>query len=404
MAKPVTPVSEVLIRGPLAPFAAAFRAALADAGYTPLSTVPQLRLMAHLSRWLDTHALTAGDLTAERIAAYLRDRRAGHSQMHSRRALTPLLGVLASKGVLPAEPPPAPASATDRLLAAFERYLLCERGLAASTATAYVARADRFLAGLPAERTVGAITARDVTAAVLAESATRSVGATQYFVAALRAFLRFGHLEGLLARDLSGAALPITGRRRSALPQGLDEPAVRALLRACDRRGPVGRRDHALLLVLVRLGLRASEAAALTLDDIDWRAGELVVHGKGRRVDRLPLPADVGAAIAAYLRHGRPVTERREVFLRAVAPLGPLSRGGVSFIVRRAARRAGLPPIGAHRLRHTLACAMVGAGVPLPAIGGVLRHRSLVSTATYARVDIDALRRLARPWPVGAVG
>lgn len=404
MAKPVTPVSEVVITGPLAPFTTRFRAALADAGYTPLSTVPQLRLMAHLSRWLDARALTAGDLTADRIATYLRDRRAGHSQMHTRRGLAPLLGVLASEGVLPAEPPPVLESVTDRLLAAFERHLRSERGLAASTTAAYVTRTRRFLATLPAERAVGALTAHDVTAAVLAEAATRSVGATQYFVAALRAFLRFGHLEGLLARDLSGAALPITGRRRSALPQGLDAPAVRALLRACDRRQRSGRRDYALLLVLLRLGLRASEAAALSLDDIDWRAGEIVVHGKGRRLDRLPLPADVGTAIAAYLRHGRPTTERREVFLRTVAPLGPLSRGGVSFVARRASRRAGLPPIGAHRLRHTLACAMVGAGVPLPAIGGVLRHRSLVSTATYARVDIDALRRLAQPWPAGTVG
>ena len=403
MARPVTPVSDVAITGSLAPFAVRFRAALADAGYTPLSSVPQLRLMAHLSRWLDARALTAGDLTTERIAAYLCDRRSGHSQMHTRRSLVPLLGVLASEGALPAERPPASASATDGVLASFERYLHGERGLGESTVAAYLARARRFLAGLPAGRGIESIPAHDVIAAVLAESATRSVGATQYFVAALRAFLRFGHLEGLLARDLSGAALPITGRRRSTLPQGLDASAVRALLRACDRRRPVGRRDYALLLVLVRLGLRAGEAAALTLDDIDWRAGEIVVHGKGRRLDRLPLPADVGTAIAGYLRHGRPSTERREVFLRTVAPLGPLSRGGVSCIVRRASRQAGLSAIGAHRLRHTLACAMVGAGVPLPMIGSVLRHRSLVSTATYARVDVDALRRLAQPWPTGTV-
>jgi integrase/recombinase XerD len=401
MAKPVTPVSEVLIRGPLAPFAASFRAALADAGYTPLSTVPQLRLMAHLSRWIDAHALTAGDLTAERIAAYLRDRRTGHSQMHSRRALTPLLGVLATEGVLPAEPPPAPDSATDRLLAAFERYLCSERGLAASTAAAYVTRVRRFLAGLPAGRDLVALTAGDITAAVLAESSARSVGATQFFVAALRAFLRFCRIEGLLALDLDGAALPVTGRRTSSLPKGLGVADVRALLRACDQRRAVGRRDHAVLLALLRLGLRANEVATLALDDIDWRAAEIVVRGKGRREDRLPLPADVGSAIARYLRRGRPTTARREVFVSAIAPVAPLSRGGVSSIVRRACRRAGVAPVGAHRLRHTLACAMVGSGVPLPAISQVLRHRSLVSTAIYARVDLEALRRLAQPWPGG---
>jgi site-specific recombinase XerD len=141
--------------------------------------------------------------------------------------------------------------------------------------------------------------------------------------------------------------------------------------------------------------------SALALDDIDWRAGEIVVHGKGRRTDRLPLPADVGEAIAGYLRRGRPTTARREVFLRAIAPVAPLSGDGVSSIVRRACQRAGVPPVGAHRLRHSLACAMVRSGVPLPEIGGVLRHRSLASTTIYARVDLDALRRLARPWPSG---
>jgi integrase len=137
----------------------------------------------------------------------------------------------------------------------------------------------------------------------------------------------------------------------------------------------------------------------LRLEDLDWRAGELVVHGKAQRTDRLPLPADVGEAIAAYLRRGRPRTSRREVFLRTVAPISPLSRRGVSLIVHRACVRAGVRPVNAHRLRHTLACEMVRAGVPLPEISQVLRHRSLVSTAIYARADIDQLRMLAQPWP-----
>ena len=148
-----------------------------------------------------------------------------------------------------------------------------------------------------------------------------------------------------------------------------------------------------------RLGLRAGEVAGLRLEDLDWWAGEIVVHGKGRREDRLPLPDDVGAAITAYLQRGRPMTSRREVFLRAIAPIAALGRGGVSSIVRRACTRAGLARVGAHRLRHTMACEMVKAGVPLPEISQVLRHRSLVSTAIYARVDLDQLRALAQPWP-----
>jgi integrase len=163
----------------------------------------------------------------------------------------------------------------------------------------------------------------------------------------------------------------------------------------------MGRRDYAVLVTLLRLGLRASEAAALTLEDIDWRAGEITVHGKGRRDERLPLPADVGQAITAYLTRGRPVTGCREVFLRAVAPAGPLGRGGISCIVRRACRRAGVPPVGAHRLRHTTACQMAEAGAPLTEIGQVLRHQSLASTANYARVSIAELRKLAQPWPSG---
>ena len=154
-------------------------------------------------------------------------------------------------------------------------------------------------------------------------------------------------------------------------------------------------------MILLRLGLRAGEVASLTLEDIDWRAAEIVVHGKGRRDERLPLPGDVGEAIVGYLRKGRPATTSRAVFVRQIAPIGPLSRGGVSCIVRHASVRAGLAPIGAHRLRHTLACDMVGAGVPLPEISQVLRHRSIASTANYARVDLQALRGLAQPWPGG---
>lgn len=402
MSRPTSPVREVRIAGPLASFAADFQSALRDAGYTPLSAGTHLRLMAHLSRRLDESHLTAADLTAERVEAYLRARRAaGCTWLSSRRGLAPLLDVLGARQALPVDPPPAPGTPTDVLLAAFGRYLRSERGLEAATTAAYVACAARFLSRYAPGRELDGLTARDVTGAVLAESTTHSVASTRYFIVGLRAFLRFCCLEGLAGHDLSAAALPITGRRTSSIPRGISPADARALLHSCDRRRAVGRRDFALLVTLLRLGLRASEVSALALGDIDWRAGELVVHGKGRRTDRLPLPADVGEAIAGYLRRGRPTTARRDVFLRAIAPVAPLSGDGISSIVRRACQRAGVPPVGAHRLRHSLACAMVRSGVPLPEIGGVLRHRSLASTTIYARVDLDALRRLARPWPSG---
>jgi integrase/recombinase XerD len=401
MGRPASKVTRVLVTGPLAPFAPALRARLRDSGYTPLSAVNVMRLVAHLSRWLEASGLGVADLTSEQVEQYAFARRAeGRTSALLPRSVAPILEMLADVGVLVQQAPAAPKSEQERLLAAFERHLLCERALAVSTAAAYVARARRFLEGLVGGG-LSSLTPRHVTRAVLTETEAVSAGSAQYFVAALRAFLRFCFLEGLVETDLASAALAVTGRRRSRLPKGISQAVAQALLTSCDRRRLVGRRDYAVLVTLLRLGLRASEAAALTLEDIDWRAGEITVHGKGRRDERLPLPADVGQAIVAYLTRGRPVTRHREVFLRAVAPAGPLGRGGISFIVRRACRRAGVPPIGAHRLRHTTACDMAEAGVPLTEIGQVLRHKSLASTANYARVSVTELRKLAQPWPGG---
>jgi integrase/recombinase XerD len=232
----------------------------------------------------------------------------------------------------------------------------------------------------------------------MAESGV-SVSAAQNFVSGVRAFLRFCFLEGLVPADLSQAALVVRGRRASLLPRGISRADARALLGSCDRRCAIGRRDYALIILLLRLGLRRGEVAVLTLDDIDWRAGRVVIHGKGGREDRLPLPADVGTAIASYLRHGRPVSDHREVFLQARAPYLPIASGTVASTVRRACRRAGIPEVGSHRLRHTTACEMVNAGVPIVQVGQVLRHRSLQTTAIYARVNIEQLRQLAAPWP-----
>jgi integrase/recombinase XerD len=402
MGRPASKVARVRVTGPLAPFAPMVKARLRERGYTPLSTVIVMRLVAHLSRWLEVNGLGVADLTSGQVERYASARRAeGRTSALLPRSVAPILAMLADVGVLVRQVPAAPESEQDRLLAAFERHLLCERALAASTAAAYVARARRFLEGL-AGGGLSSLTPGHVTRAVLAETEAVSAGSAQYFVAALRAFLRFCFLEGLVEADLAWAALAVTGRRRSPLPKGISQADAQALLASCDRRRLVGRRDYAVLVTLLRLGLRASEAAALTLEDIDWRAGEITVHGKGRRDERLPLPADAGQAIAAYLTRGRPVAGHREVFLRAVAPAGPLGRGGISFIVRRACRRAGIPPIGAHRLRHTTACEMAAGGVPLTEIGQVLRHQSLASTANYARVSVTELRTLAQPWPGGA--
>lgn len=312
-----------------------------------------------------------------------------------------MLDLLAAQQVSPVEEVAQPTSPAEVLLASFERYLLTEKGLSTSTTSAYVARAARFVGDYTVDGDVGRVKAADVTRAVLDECDRISVGAVQYFVAALRAFLRFCRMEGLINEDLSAAALAVTGRRSSLLPKGISGCEAKGLLRSCDRRRAPGRRDYAVLLTLLRLGLRAGEVAALRLEDIDWRAGRILINGKGCRQDHLPLPADVGEAIAGYLRRGRPATGRREVFVTLTAPESGLTRESVSLIVRRACARAGVTPVGAHRLRHAAAGAMVRAGVPLPEIGQVLRHRSQTSTVVYCRVDIAQLRGLARPWPTG---
>jgi integrase/recombinase XerD len=403
MGRPVSRVSRVLMAGPLAPFAVAYGLELRKCGYTPLTSVNQLRQVARLSRWVEASGLTVGELTSERVEEFLTVQRAGgrHRAGWSRPGLLCLLDVLSGLGVLRPVTTARVDSPSEVVLASFERYLLRERALTAGTVRGYVYHARRFLDGLPPGSDLAGVSAAQVTASVLRHASAGSVSAAQNFVAGLRAFLRFCFLDGLVDADLSQATLSATGRRRSSLPRGISKTDARALLAGCDRRSAIGRRDYAMILILLRLGLRADETSRLRLDDLDWRAGELVVRGKGAREDRLPLPADVGEAITAYLQRGRPRSQRRELFLGARAPFTPVASGTVRSTVRRACRRAGVAEFGAHRLRHTAACQMIAAQVPLVQIAVVLRHESLQSTALYARLDLDQLRRVAAPWPGG---
>jgi len=235
---------------------------------------------------------------------------------------------------------------------------------------------------------------------VVARCPTQSRGAAKMTVTALRSLLEFLHLRGMVGESLVGAVPSTASWRLSGLPRALEPEQVDALLGSCDRESSSGQRDFAILTMLSRLGMRAGEVAALTLEDVDWHAGELVIVGKGRRSERLPLPVDVGEAIVAYLQAGRPVTAQdRCLFVRVRAPHHGLTTGGVTQVVVSAARRAGLGQIHAHRLRHSAATRMLRAGAGLEEIGQVLRHREVLTTAIYAKVDRDALRQLARPWP-----
>jgi integrase/recombinase XerD len=398
--------SGVGVAGPLAAFAQGFVEDLVARGYRPGPAADLSRLMADVSRWLAERGLAAGDLTvvaAERFAA---ERRAsGRSRLRSTRALTPLLSYLRDLGVAPPAAPAAPSTASEVLIARYSMYLVERRGLAPSSVRNYVGVARVFLADRERVRGELALTELDGSAVsefVLRESRRSSVGSAKCMVTRLRALLRFLHVEGEIERDLAGAVPSVASWRLASLVKALDAGSVARLLASCDRRTRVGRRDFAILTVLSRLGLRAGEVAALQLGDVDWRVGEVLVRGKGSRQERLPLPVDVGEALAGWLARGRPRCESVFVFTRLRAPHGGLSASAVSQIVRRACRRAGLPAIGAHRLRHTAATEMLRAGGSLTEVGQVLRHRGRDVTSIYAKVDRLALAAVVMPWPGAA--
>jgi integrase/recombinase XerD len=403
----VVKVLRSFVRGPLEPHVVGFTEALLRRGYTRSSASQHICFIAHLDRWMSASGVGVGELSAPTIERYLAERRAaGYREYRSWRAFVPLLDYLGPLGVLPA-PAVVRRGPVEDLLGCYCDYLIVERGLTSATVRGYVDAVRPFVASrLHGEvMDVAGIGAADVTAFVLAACPGRAVGPAKLIVCALRSLLRWLHLTGVTPVSLATAVPSVAGWRLSGLPKGLEPAQLRRLLVACDRRTAAGRRDYAVLLLLSRLGLRAGEVAVLALDDIDWRGGEIVVRGKGNRVERLPLPADVGSAIAAYLRRGRPRTaDGRSVFVRVRAPHRALSSTGVTNIVCGMARRAGLGTVHAHRLRHTAATAMLRAGSTLPEVGQVLRHRSPLTTAIYAKVDRDALAVLARPWPTHTAG
>ncbi|HET6920583.1 MAG TPA: site-specific integrase [Jiangellaceae bacterium] len=283
------------------------------------------------------------------------------------------------------------------LVEGFHGWLVNERRLAASTLEYYVHAARLFL-GERGGQDLADLSLGEVSSFMVRECRRLSVGSAKNLATGLRSLLRYLYVEGVTDRELAQAVPAPASRRGGGLPRGLGAEEVMALLAGCDDSTPLGRRDHAIVVMLVRLGLRAGEVAALSLDDVDWIHGEMVVRGKGDHTERLPLPVDVGEALVAYLCDGRPKTTCRALFLRAQAPVG-LSAAGVGSVARRACRAAGLLGGGAHRLRHSAATAMLRAGASLDEVGQVLRQRDLQTTSAYARVDFVALRPLALPWP-----
>lgn len=397
--------SGVRVRGPLAPYASGFEQELRGQGYTKLSATEHIRLLAHLSRWLEDEALEPAALTPERVEQFVAARRReGYTARLTPKAVAPVLGFLREREVAPWPEPWVPVTDEDRLLCRYHDYLVGERGLVERV----VARFDHVARLFATEQggTQGfdpaALDAAQVTAFVAAELPRRGIASAKNLAAGLRSFLRFLHVDGSIEAPLAQAVPAVAGWRGTSLPRGVTPAELARLLASCDRRAAKGRRDYAVLMLLGRLGLRAGEVAHLELGHLDWRAGEVVVHGKGRRDERLPVPVDVGEAVAGYLRRGRPPSESRVVFLRAIAPCTGLSPQGISWVVYDACDRAGLLRVSAHRLRHTAATEMLRAGASLPEVGQVLRHARPDTTARYAKVDHARLAELALPWPGGA--
>ena len=366
----------------------------------------QLNLLSHVSRWLHAKDLDVAALPGQ-TQQFLQARQgAGYKQHLTGKALRRLLTYLRDRGAVPPVPTPIPAGPVDEALARYRHYLTVERGLGEDTARGYVDAVHPFLRrcvsadGLALD--VAQLGEADVTAFMVTCCAEQSPRATQRTATALRSLLGFLHLTGVVTHSLAAAVPSVAGRRLAGLPPRLEPDHVQRLLAVCDRRTLGGRRDFAVITTPARLGLRAAEVATLRLDDLRWRAGEIVVHGKGRRAECMPLPTDVGDAITAYLRQRPARAQGRTVFVRLLAPLGPLSPTAVTQIVAAAAQRAGLGRIHAHRLRHFAATQLLRAGAPLSEIQQFLRHDRLQTTAIYAQVDDDALRTIARPWPGGA--
>lgn len=393
----------VEVDGPMSPFASGIEEVLLAEGYLDDSARELMRLVADVSRWLAQRGLVVGDLTAEVIERFFATGGAVHSVRRSQRSMTPIVAYLRSLGVVTVEAAVAPGrtQGESELLECFRGWCASQRGLTSTTTDQYVLRAAMFL---EMWRPDGDVTLADldgaaIVAAIRVASEIQPAPTLRCMVTALRSFLRFLYVTGRTSIPLVAAVPALKAWPRTALPSAIPAGDARRLVAGCDIATARGRRDAAVLVVLLRLGLRAAEVARVELEDIDWRGGEVTIRGKGGRGDVLPLPVEVGEAIAAYLRGGRPSSSSRAVFLTAVAPIRPLSSDGVALLVRRACERCGVAKIGPHRLRHTLATETLRAGAPMAEVAQLLRHADQATSSIYAAADVAAVAALASPWP-----
>jgi integrase/recombinase XerD len=397
-------ISPGLVEGPLSPILEAYAALLNEEGFSHESFLNKTRFVMRLSRWLHTHGMGVKDLTFSIGERFLRDcpPRSGDPT-----TLKHFLAWMCSQELIPVQALQAhEKSALDALIEEYSAYLLTEKGLASTSVEVYTSLAHRFLERTcpTGRRDLKALAADNIRAFVTHEAKRyRTSKAASLLAVAVRSLLRFVHYRGYIDRSLTVAVPAVAHWSMASIPRALPLKAVRRVLaQSKSRRTPCGLRDRAILLLLARLGLRAREVMLLELDDLNWTDGSIHVCGKGRQERPLPLPHDVGQAIAKYLHEGRPASSCRRVFLRARAPWRGMAKSdAISEIVRRALKRAHIRSVtyGAHQFRHSLATNMLRRGASLTDISQVLRHRDPNTTRLYAKVDLDALREVALPWP-----
>ncbi len=399
---------ERYVVGPLASHLQSFAQVLADRGYSEKCAYGKIRLVTAFSRWLREKGRKISAIDVDRAGAFLKS----HWRFKPRRTgdlttMQLLLQHLQTRGVIQRSAPPC-RSPMQMLIHDYGDFLAQERALAPTTIKRRTEVGREFLAYRFKTGTMNLklLRADDVNDFVLHMSTKVGPASIRAVICGMRSFLRYLFQEGRLATNLAAAVPRVPPAPRQPVPKFLSDKQVAQVLRSCDRRRKAGKRDYAMLLLFARLGLRAGEVADLALDDIDWRCGELLIRGKGARVDRLPLPDEVGKALVDYLHKARPSSSCRKVFLLNHAPYSGFSKthSGISSVVQRAMNRAKIDSHnrGAHVLRHSLATSMLRKGASLAQIGQILRHRQIQTTTVYAKVDLKALQALALPWFGGA--
>ena len=394
--------------GPLAAHIVSFAKSVSAQGYCLYSLKRQVRIAACFSQWLKRKGVAVRSICSDHAVQYLRYR-ARHVRpcQGDLAALRHLIDFLRREGVIPSKKISARRlTPAEHCVEAYEQYLREARALARATIINYVPFIRDFLKGRfgDGRATLSRLAAGDVVRFVQRQALRLHRKRAKLMTTALRSFLQYVRYRGDITLDLAAAVPVVANWSMTSIPRAITADQVRHLLISIDRGSAMGHRDYAILLLLARLGLRSGEVAFLKLEDIDWNVGQLTVHGKSGQRSELPLPAEVGEAIAAYLRSGRPHSTSRRVFLRAKAPIrGFVGPCGVGSIVRHSLKRAGInaPTTGAHQFRHGLATEMLRQGASLSEIGDVLGHRHPQTTKIYAKVDIKALRTLALPWPGG---